>query len=286
MKVIARTVGARTIGSNADRVLAAMPIPKGGTLESVQGELHVLASIEDQPVLRFYGYGFSGEMVPIVAADEAQAYQDIWEEVVVKASDLTQSSATNTLDFDWDTADTGPAIEPGEVDIDALLGMGQGQKTIIPPRMEWVSWAKNRQGGFTAGTPDDWQPSDYKTFRSKRRLKAEGPSAALLALSSPVFDDIRTSGAHLSPNGEARWYMLQNMADTMRELGKFQAGLSEIGADRPGEDASAIVEELIASPMLDESTTLYENISWNALCVATWVIDYPGSSIPNTLDGR
>lgn len=285
MIIIARTNGAQAIATNTDVVLGAMPIPIGGTLLSVQGELHVISANEDQLVVGYYGYGFSGEMVPIVAADITDSYQDIWDEVVIKASDLTVSAATRTLDFDWDTLDTGPAIEPGEVDIDSLLGMNQGQKTFIEPRMEWVSWAKSRQGGFIAGTPDDWQPSDFKTFRSKRRLTADAPSAAILAFSNPLFDDVRAAAANGSPDDEGEWYLLQNMEDTMREVGKFQAGLSEVGAESPGANASGVLEEIIAQPLLTDSG-LFLDIAWTAMCSATWVIDYPGDSIPKTIDGR
>lgn len=285
MKLIARTIGAQAIPTNSDVVLGAMPIPIHGTLESVQGEVHIMASVEDAPVIGFYGWGFSGELVPIVAADVADAYQDIWDNVVIKASDLTITAATNNLDFDWDTADSGPAIEPGEVDVDALLGMAAGQKTFIEPRMEWVSWAKNKQGGFVAGSPDDWQPSDFKTYRSARRLVADVPSAAILTISNPLLDDTRTAAADLTPSDEAEWYMMSNMEDTMRELGKFQAGLSEIGAESPGANASALIQELIAKPMVTDSG-LYLDIAWTAMVTATWVIDYPGDSIPRTIDGR
>jgi len=286
MKIIARTIGARAVASNTDRVLLAMPIPKGGVLESVQGELHILASTEDQPIAKIMAYGITGEMVPIVAADGPTEYQDIWDNVVIKALDPTQSAGTIRLDFDWDTAVTSPAVEPGEIDTDRLLGMTQGQKTFLGPTLEWISWAKNRQGGYTAGTPDDWQPSDFKTFRSRKRLVADGPSAALIAVSSPSLDDLREEAAHLSPATESQWYMMQNMRDTMNEVGKFQAGLSELTAETPGLDASALIEELIAPSMLDENTTIYLATGWIAFASATWVIDFPNSSIPNTLDGR
>lgn len=285
MMVIARTHVAQSIGTNADVVMGGMPIPTGGKLLSVQGELHIIAANEDQPVIGFNGYGFGGELVPIVESDVADDYQEIWNNVVVKASNLTTTAGTNNLDFDWDTADSGPAIEPGEVDVDALLGLTQGQKTFIEPRMNWVSWAKNRQGGFIAGTPDDWQPSDFKTFRSKRRLTADVPSAAILAVSNPLFDTVIAASADLTPANEGGWYMLQNMRDTMRELGKFQAGLSDTGAESPGADASALIETIIAKSLVTDAA-LFLDIAWIAMCSATWVIDYPDDSIPRTLDGR
>lgn len=285
MILVARTVGAQAVGTNVDRVLGAMPIPIGGSLLSVEGEIHMISANEDQPIVGFNAWGFAGELVPIVAADVADLYNDIWNNVVVKAADLTTSAGTNRLDFDWDTSAGAPTVEPGEIDIDDMLGMSQGQKTFIEPRIEWVSWAKNKQGGFVGGTPDDYQPSDYKTFRSRKKLTADVPSAAMLTISNPLLDDVRADAAFLSPTGEGQWYMMQNMEDTMREVGKFQAGLSEVGAESPGADASALLQELVAPPMLTDSG-LFLDIAWTALVVATWVVDYPGDSIPNTIDGR
>lgn len=284
VRIIAKTHYAQNVATNVDVVMGGMPIPTGGKLISVQGELHVITFTEDRPMVGFFGYGFAGELVPIVESDVSDDYQEIWNNVVVKASTLTSVAGTNNLDFDWDTADTGPAVELGEVDVDALLGLTQGVKEIFPPRLEWISWAKSRQGGFVAGTPDDWQPSDFKTFRARPNLVADVPSAAILAISNPLMDQTQVASADTTPTGEAQWFMLQNMTDTLREMAKFQAGLSEVGAESPGSDASIIIQEIIAKAPVTDSALFLDN-QWTALCSATWVLDFPGDSIPNTIDG-
>jgi hypothetical protein len=284
VRIVARTHGAQHVAANSDVVLGGMPIPTGGRLINVSGELHLITANEDQPLQSFYAYGFAGEVVPIVESDVADDYQEIWNNVVVKASTLTTSAGNNNLDFDWDTADSSPTIEPGELDVDALLGMTQGSKEIFAPRIEWISWAKNRQGGFVAGTPDDWQPSDFKTFRSARPIVAEVPSAAMLTISNPNLDQVISAAADLTPASEAQWYMLQNMEDTMKEVGKFQAGLSEIGAETPGDIASILLQTIVAkAPVTD--TGLFRENAWTAMCSATWILEFPDDSIPNTLDG-
>lgn len=285
MIVVARTIGSLTVGGNTDKVLGAMALPKGGKLMSVQGEVHVIGE-EDQPTDKFMAYGFSGQMVDIQDPETTQQYQDIWDDVVVKASDPIGVAATNNLDFDWLTNDTVPEIEPGEMDIDALLGLTQAQKEFIPPRLEWISWAKNKQGGFIAGTPDDFLPSDFKTFRSNRKLVAETPSALMLTVSSPVLDETQVIAAHSPPSSAGEWYMLANLKETMRDFGKMNAGLTEAGAISPYLNASVLIGDTVAPDMIDESTTQYNAMSWQALVVATWVLEFPSESIPNTLDGR
>lgn len=264
--------------------MCAVPLPKGGSLISVQGELHMVGE-ESQDTAKFAAYGLSGHMVPVPEPESAVGFGALWDNVIVKAADPSVAAATTKLDFDWDTADTGTEIEPGEVDLLALLGLTQ-TKEILPPRMEWVSWAKSRQGGFIAGTPDVYLPSDFKTFRSKRRLTAEVPSALMLAVSSPVLDDLRELAAHVTPSSAGEWYMMANMEETLRDFGKGNAGLTEAGALAPYLNASNLIAELVAPPMLDESSTQYNSMSWQALMVCTWILEYPDESIPNTLDGR
>lgn len=273
------------MSGNVDRVVCAVPLPKGAKLKGVQGEVHVIGE-EDRPTNKFSAWGLSGHMVPVEEAETALAYGTLWDQVIVKAQDPTTAAATTTLDWDWDTAVTGLEIEPGEMDINSLLGSTPFDKEFMAPRLEWVSFAKGRQGGFAAGTPDTWLPTDYKTFRSKVQLTAEGPSAAMIGFSSPLLDEVMTGGSHVTPSSAAEWYMLQNMRDTLRDMGKAQAGLIEATGDHPYADASTLIGNLVAPDMLDESSTLYQAISWRVMIAATWLLEYPGNSIPNSIDGR
>lgn len=285
MRIISRTIGAKISTANSDEVLCALPIPKGGKVLSVQGELHVIGQ-ESLDIDNFMGYGFMGELVPIVDPTTAITAQALWDNVVVKAGDPTVSAGTNTLDFDWDTLDTGPAIEPGELDIDKLLNLVQGQKEIIAPRMEWLSWAKNKQGGWIAGSPDVFNPTDFKTFRSRKTVLADVPSMAMLAFSNPLLSDVLLEAAMVTPSTEGEWYMMANMDETLRDFGKINAGLIEVGAESPYAEASSLIRDLVAPDMLDETTTKYASQSYDVLCVATWVLEFPGESLPRTLDGR
>jgi hypothetical protein len=285
IKVISRTVGAQSISGNVDRVTGAVPLPKGGKLLSAQGEVHLVGE-ESQDTGLFAAWGISGQLIPVVDPTTAIQYGALWDNAVVKAADPTVSATTNLLDFDWDTAETAVEIEPGEMDIDALLGVTQGQKEFIAPSLNWVSWAKNKQGGFQAGTPDNWLPSDYKTFRTKRSLTADVPSALMIAVSSPVLDERQAQADHVTPATEAEWYMMANMRDTLKDFGKANAGLMEASADKPYTDASTLVGKLVAPDMLDESSTSFNSMAWTVLVVVTWLLEFPDNSIPNVIDGR
>lgn len=285
LRIIARTIGSKVSFPNADTVLCAVALPKGGRVLSVHGELHVVGE-EAQPVDEWMAYGFMSELIPVIDPTTQITYQQLWDNVVVKAADPTNSANTQMLDYDWETADTAPAIEPGEMDIDDLLGLTQGQKEIIAPRLEWMSWAKSRQGGYAAATPDTFLPSDFKTFRSRRTVVADVPSAAILTFSNPLLDDVIVENDFVPPIDEGEWYMMANMEDTLRQFAKINAGVTESGSESPYSEASTLLANLVAPRMLDESTTTYNSVTYDVLCVATWVLDFPSDSIPNTIDGR
>ncbi len=284
MLVIRRTVWAQTVSAGVDRVIGHVYLPKGGKLKSVSGEIHAVGP-ESQSTSKFNAYGVSGQMVEIVDPETAINVASSWDDIVVKASDPVLVASTNGFDFDWITDDTTPEIEPGQMDIDALLGMTQDQKEFMAPRLEWVSWAKNRQGGFAAGTPDTYQPADYKTFSSKRNLTAESPSVAMIGFSSPNLDEVQSSNIQ-SPSSAGEWYMLQNMDSTLQKMAEMQAGLTVAGAESPYVEATTLIQDMVAPQLFDESTTLYAGVTWDVLCMATWLIELPGRDLPRTLDGR
>lgn len=283
MLLIGRSVYAKTVLANKDRVIGSIQLPKGGKLKSVSGEIHVNGP-ESQAVNLFNAYGVSGSMVPVPDMETAIENDELWDDVIVKASDPTQAAGTVGFDFDWTTDNDEPEIEPGDMDVDALLGATQEAKEFLAPRLEWVSWAKSRQGGYAAATPDTWLPSDYKTFRSKRTLVADEPSVCLIGFSSPALDERATADATFGSG--SKWWMLQNMDATLLDMSKAQAGLLEAGAESPYADATAAIVEMIAPTMKDESVTLFKSLTWTVLCVCTWVVELPETSIPKVLDGR
>lgn len=284
MHIWRRTIGAHTVSSGADEVVAGAYLPKGGKFHSVQGELHAISN-GSKSVLLIQGYGFGGEMIELDESTSSD-YDEIWDEQVVKAADFTTVADTNVIDWDWLTEDVGPAIVPGQSNLNALVGMEVGSKEIIPPRMEWLSWAKSRQGGWEVGTPDTYNASDFKTFRSNRKLVADRPSALMLAFSAPALDEVRLITADKTPANLGEWWMLSNMRETLRDMGKMQAGISETGAESPMVDASQVIADLVAPDMSDPSTSLFAPTTWTVFCTATWHLELPGDSLPNTLDAR
>lgn len=282
MRVISRTVGAGTITAGTDQVLGWCPVPQGGKVISVQGEIHIVGP-ESSSTENFTPWGYSAHLVPVDDAETELNIQTLWDQVVVKSLDPSASAGTITVDMDTDTADTTPEIEPGEMDINELLGLTIEEKELIAPQMRWMSWAKSRQGGFVAGTPDVFKPTDFTTFRSRRRLMADGPSMALLGVSSPNADEEVTSIS--TPGTVGEWGILGNMELALEQMLLGQIGLTEVGAESPYADIAGFIAELAAPDMLTPTTNITA-LTLDALAVCTWLIDLPDTSIPKTIDGR
>ena len=145
MLIIRNTTTLGVVPAGTDKVAAWAEIPGGGKLVSVAGELHVVGS-EGQPIDKFNAFGFSGELVPLMDPDTSVSLDSLWDQMVTKPVEPTISANTSAVDWDFDTADTAPDVEPGEVDMNDLTGLLDPTKSIIPPTIEWMSVAKGTPG--------------------------------------------------------------------------------------------------------------------------------------------
>lgn len=286
MRIIRRTIAGRDVAVGSDEPVAWTPLAEGSTLVSVVGTLHVIGP-EAIPINLFNAYGVSAYVMPVIEPEATAVAKSVWDTMVPKAQELTTVAASEGIDYDWDTADAGPAIEPGELNPSALLGIGDDvTKEIMPPRLEFVTWANSRQGGWVAGSPDVFNPSDLKTFRATRRLTADRPSMAMIAVSSPSMTDVAVAMNAFGISGAAPWGMMENLREVIKFAMMQQLGMTEAGAESPFSDMALFIQTLIAPDMSDESSTLFNSNIWRVMCEVIWTIDLPGSSIPNTLDGR
>lgn len=286
MKIIRRTVMAGLIAAGADSVVAFAPVPPGGTLEAVTGELHLIGPAAATGVTdtdSFSAFGFGGELVADPDPENTIALDALWDTMVSKPVTMNVTAALGTAEWDWDTADLSPQVELGVMNQNQLTGMGDPTKTIMEPRFEFTSFAKGRQGGFQAGTPGFYQPTAYKTFRSQRKLRAEKfPHYALLALSSPDMDEEQTTKTTLADIQP--WAILSHLREAMQDMWKIQIpGLTQSGAVSPYDQMSLAIENLVAPEMIQPATDLIIPTAWTWMCSAAFVLDFPDSVLPRTL---
>lgn len=287
MLVQRKTMMSGLLTSNVDSVCAWAPLPPGAKVLGVQGEVHILGP-EDFPTRQFTGWGMSGYVEPLVDPDGSITLDTFWDNMVTKPTVPTVLAATNTVDLDFDSTDTGPDVEVGEIDITRMTTDLAPGKVLMEPHLEMLSFAKNRQGGWHAetGETDQWQPTDFKTFRVRRTLLGDEkmPAYAMLGLSAPVFD--REEVSHTVVIGSREWAQLGNLRNIMQDFWKINVGMAETGAESPYAEASSTIEDLVAPEIVMPSTATVVTIpspGFTWLCWATWDLDYPDSSVPGLL---
>lgn len=253
----------------------------GGRLKSVTGELHVIGA-EAQDIDLFAAYGFSGELVPVMDADGALDINVLWDNMVAKPVQPTSTAATDVVDWDTDgPAQTGPDVEPGEVDMKDITGLLDVNKALFQPRIEWMSFAKGAPVSVAAGTPDTYTPRSYKTFQSRRVLKADMPSYALLAVSSPSLDNEQTTKTII--NTAANWGVLENLRSIMQDFWRINTGMIEATAESPYDVASARIADLVSPDMINPATTLVAPQAFTVMCHCTWLLEMPDSQVSGVI---
>lgn len=284
MRVVRNTTMSKNISGGSDGVVAWTPVPAGGRLLGVQGELHIIGP-EAARVDNFHAFGFSGELVPVNDPDTGVGIDTLWDEMVTKTAVATEAYGTSgiTVDYDWDTADTDPDVEPGEVDVNDLTGLLDATREIFPPRIEWMSAAKGNPMSVAAGTPDTYTPRAFKQFRSSRKMVAAQPSYAMLALSAPALDRNIASASTMGTVKD--WAILENLRNVMDDFWRINTGMIESGAESPYDFISKAVGDLVSPTMVQPATPLMVSASVTFMCQATWFLDFPGTSVPGTLEG-
>jgi len=289
LKIVRKQITGAVVGADTDKVVAWAPVPEGGKVLSVQGALHIQGA-EEKQVQQIYGYGFSGEVAPMVDPDFAGTLDTLWDYEVTKPSDVqvvAGGSLTTGLEFDWDTALASPDVEPGQLDVNAMLNAFTPTKSLIEPRLEIVSYMKNNNGTYheEESADDQWMPTDYKTFRSRRKVKAEsGPAYAMLAFSSPTFDQEETAPDLV--NDLKEWTMLGNLDSILQDMWKIQAGAMEAGAIEPYASAAKLIEKLVAPPIVQPGTAILVPQTWTVLTETTWLLDFPEQQALRMLRGE
>lgn len=273
------SVMAGVVTGDADVVVGGVPIPTGGRVLSVEGELHMIGA-EGAAITKVSAYGFGGELVPVLDVEDQVDLNVLWDRMVPKAASVLIGTPGVSMDHDWDDAVITPQIEPGEVNVNQMMGLAEPTKEIIKPRMSYTSWAKN-QGGWVGGTPDVYNPSDYKTFRGSRSLKAQTNSYGLLAVSSPLFDREATTESTIVFSNFA---VLGNLRDMIKLALLAQIGVVEAANDLPFQLVSDVIGRTVSPNIIQPAAAVIITQTWNFFCRSVWICDSGQSTIPSTVE--
>lgn len=254
----------------ADRVVAAAPIPPGGALRNVWGEVHVIGGrIATTSALL---YPFRGVVAAAPDPDTTSDMDNIWDGVVPKDVDVSQTAATEQLDFERVSEDTSVFEEPGEAVPLDLIGMASGVTELFN-REKLITFAR-RPVGFLDATPDDFAATDQFSVRVRRNVRVSQPSYVMFAVGQPGFDDTESG---VDPGfRDQEWFQLTYLKMVIHQAWPQLAGLTEAGAESPFADMAVFLERLTEPTVHEDASGLFESNVAQVFTRFVFEIEVPG----------
>lgn len=258
MRVFGKRYTALDVPSGADMVIAGYPIPRGGILRNVWGDVHLVCAAE-KPVQQAVFYGLTGYIVKMPDPDTVVTLQTLWDTAIEKAS-----TGLSNASLDLDTVDvtSDPEFEPGEMKVGKLFDVGVAPVEIFK-RRTLVSFAKTPVGyEVIAGDEDLYIPTDHFKVRVNRSYRVDSPSYVLFGLSSPTLD--RVDASFPTTLTEEQWTQYTYLQETLVDAQKFMigGGLIDAGAESPYDKAVLLIERLTTQDIFEQGAGEFAHVEW------------------------
>lgn len=266
----------RLIASGADEVIGHAPLPSESRLNNTFGECHVVstAKIDTVDVVL---YGVDGRVIRDDDPGDATLLDLEWDLNQQKDQDV----GAGAFSMDPGSSESSPMFEPGEPQLDSILGMALEPKNQFFKRRKMVSFISTPRG-FVSGTPDQWWPGDVFKLNTRKRIEVDVMSTAVVVFSAPSLDDTTTTAA-TSFSSEAKWMQMKYFEVVLEQAWMELMGLTEAGAESPWEEAALLVEEVLEPTVIEETAGGFNNAAFHAFCGMTWDITVPGRREFNTI---
>lgn len=261
--------GAFQIDIGMDQVIAAAPVPAGGSSLQISGSVHVQTKLRVD-ILEKLRYSLKGYLIPIPDFDTQVTYKALWDKMVPK-----DDSATDSIDQDEAAGDAAPEDEPGDPDLEVIMGLSGTKLTKWFDRKRWISYASHPTG-FEQNTTWFYWPAEVVNVNVNRKIFAEEPSMLMLALSSPSLD-ITTTSLRSTPTRQD-WARMDDIDDTLNDMRKAVLDLEEVAGDAPYTTAQIMIVDLLEQAMMEEAAVGndFRAVEWRVLSSINFKVDMPG----------
>lgn len=248
LRLIARRLVSQSVVPGADAVVLGMTLPSDTVVTRIKMDCHLLSSVYKNTA-DVVMYAMEGWVLPIQDVDLADTYDDIWDALVPKDTDV------EVMDLDTQALDTTPFYEPGEVDWTALFDVGLKPKRIYQ-RIRILSAAR---GSLTTAqdveTPfsAQWVPGEHFTVNINRPIRVKQPSVLVFAVASPAQDD--NNATVMAALGENQIPRVKYMGHVLEQALLHTLGIIEAGAETPWEEATALLKAHLDPDPFDSAGT-------------------------------
>lgn len=276
------TIKHRLVPTTTDEVIAAMPIPKGGMLTNVWGDVQLVSATNPNRDLAVM-YGCHGFIVPFIDDDESLSLDTLWDRVIPKDVDIDTTAGVRDVDIDPETAIAQPVEEPGETNPNRIFNIGNVAERIYN-REKILSVASRGLPEFVGSSEDDlWMPTDHFKVRDKKRYKVDTTSYAMFAISSPTLDDMTQTGETTFNSDQLIMY--ENMELAMQLAMPDIVGMTVTGAASPFGEMAELIELLVEPTVEEETVGAFAAVSYNVFSRFTFEIQFGPEGLSGPIAG-
>ncbi len=280
MRYIKRQRAIEEVSGGSDQVIAAAVLPEGGKCNQIHMEIGVLANTP-QSIFTDSFWAIKGYLIPIVDPENSTTYDVLWDTYVPKDED----GSLGGFELDTSSTDTAPFEEPGEPSLEEIVGMNPTTIVQVFERKTHMFYAKTPIGLDPVQAPDAYYPQEYINTWIRRSIRALGNSALIFALSLPSLDDVTTTWV-APPATTEQWMQLKYLAVVLENAWQYLAGLVEVGAETPYEEAATFIEDLVEETLYQDVAGLWDNpSSVRVSCSMMYDMSVPGDRRQGVLTG-
>lgn len=275
MLVTMKQQGVYQVVANADKVMAAFPMPPGSRLVNVKGQIDFgPSSVVNQEAV--IGSAITAFVLPIQDPDAAEDVNAIWDKGVPK----DEAEADDAIDLDTGTADTTPDWEPGVPDLVSIIGLEQAPEFFS--RASWMS-INSHPTFIHINTTIFFMPGEVVSLDVQPRIHSELYSMALIAFSSPVMT-VHTTTDRDAPT-KPQWGMLMYLETAIENMMQSLFSFPEAGQEQLYEDMSTYMAFLTEPPLEEEASRAADFLAktYNVNARVTAQIVMPEKGAPSNL---
>lgn len=268
------------VAANVDRVFAAIDIPAGCVLKSVNIKAHMTGASPSIEREIGTGYAVGAYQFPVEDPDSRVDPDVLWDRFVPKYTDV------DVVDLDTNTAVSTPFWEPGEASFEDVYDMGNRPiKTF--GRKKLLTFADPGNAGMKfvdQATPFEpqWIAADNFGIKLNRPImRAHAPSVWMAAIASPNWDDTTGTYAQLA---EEQWGIIQYAGDALSRALMDQLSLTEAGATQPYQKMSDTLRAYLAPNVFEETGSAWSAQQMNLFGSINWTLQVPGEIKVGAID--
>lgn len=252
----------------ADTMMFGMSLPGDTVIHDIKFNIEFLGANSSQELESIKAVGWAVEtwIVPIDDPDQTADFNDTWDTMVPKDTDV------QTMDLDTQGANTDVMYEPGEAEWQKVFDVGFRPEMLM--HQHGTITINNTTGivFIDSQTPFEpkWQPGGEMKYHTSKRHRVTQPSALLVAVGIPAFDDTVTVVE--SPLVEDEWGRVKYMADTVKMAMMDVIGLIETGAETPWEDATDLLQKHLEPDVFEQTSDFFSGTA--LVCQGEMIVDH------------